>query len=87
MKATIKKVIEINGNQWFKVYAEGVIQATYGFRPDVPKEDIYNEERNYAAALKLAKIIESGQSEISEIVYVTKEDVSEPLQSLNNLQK
>lgn len=86
MKVKIIKTIEPDGN-WFKVFGNEVLYACFCFDPTEPEDSFNGKERNYERALKKAKEIEKKEGITGEVVYETKEDISEPLQSLNNLQK
>lgn len=84
MKVTIKKTIDPDGH-WFKVYTGDVLTNCFYFDPIAPEGTLNCEKRNYQRALNKAKEIETTVTH-EEIVYTTKEDISEPLQTLNELQ-
>ena len=71
MIVEIKKEIELNGQCWFKVYADGKYVTSFAFKLNVAESNIYNEELAYKEALELAHRIEQGQTKLVETVYKT----------------
>lgn len=86
MKAKIVKVEYLaDGSLAFNVYAEDNVVKCFHYKENVPPTDIYNEQKNYNAAMDLVKKIESQNSlRIEETIYETetldkKDDISNVL--------
>lgn len=74
MQVKIVREINLNGSYFFMVYADGNLIKSFSYHPNVPINDIYNEDKNYRSALLLAKDIESGKTTITETIYETSKD-------------
>lgn len=70
-KVTVIRKTPINGNPAFEVRNNGIIEAVFSFRINVPENDIYNEESNRQLAMALAAKIENGNTDTEEIIYQT----------------
>ena len=73
MKVTIEKVYNpINDEYYFYLIVdEPYYTKAFGFKPDAPEGNIYNEKANYEQALEIALRIEKtgSPSPTKEIVY------------------
>lgn len=74
MQVKIVREISLSGSYFFMVYADDNLIQSFSYHPNVPINDIYNEDKNYEAALLLAKYIESGKATITETIYETPKD-------------
>lgn len=74
MKATIKRVITLSGDHFYRVYANDQIVCSHFFNPISPIGYPSNEQNAYELALQTAKRIENNPKEIEEVVYETKSD-------------
>lgn len=72
-KAIIKRVITPGSQPYFHVYFDGVLISCHAYMPNVPKDDIYNEQKNYEAAMGIAKQMEEGATRIEETIYETSD--------------
>lgn len=72
MKATIKRVTELAGKQYYQVLANDSTVGVFIFKEDAPRGDAYNETDARHDARKLAEKIEKSDGEkVEEIVYQT----------------
>ncbi len=70
-KVTVKRIVPLEGNPFFRVDVNGEIYTIYEFSIDAKEDDIYNEQRNRDSAMKLAEKLEKGNQPTEEIIYQT----------------
>lgn len=68
-KVTVTKVIKVGENPYFRVSCNDITIKLFSFKQDAESDDIYNEETNRLAAMKLAKELENGNKDSEEIIY------------------
>jgi len=70
-QVTVKRVISLIGNPFFKVQVNGETHSIIAFKIDVPEDDIYNEGKNKEAVMKLVEQLEKGNESSEEVIYQT----------------
>jgi len=70
-QVTVKRIVELTGNPYFKVQVDGETHSVFMYKPDAHEDDIYNEDKNKASAMALAKQLEEGKAPTEEVIYQT----------------
>lgn len=72
MKATIKKVLTVQGENFFYVYSDDSYVRCFLFDPNKSDDDKWGEKQQLDNAMRLAKLIEEGKEfPITETIYET----------------